>query len=314
MRNRVYGVCGIRSRMSNWNADFSGRPKTTSKNEIFGSDKALKYPMKVTWDQEGEKVLYLRSYTINVFKKEKIFQPKLLIERYKEIFEIDPKEQEPKAFLKTLFSAIDVMNFGATFAESNLKTSIIGAVQIGQGFNIYNDSRVEVQDILSPFKNSGKDHKKDTSTTLGTKIVCDEAHYCYPFTVNPFVYDNYKKIIDGFEGYTREAYNKFKDASLRSATAFATNSKFGSDNEYSIFIEMKEDSKIYLPELSQFVSFEKGEENVLNLETLEKLLSEKVMESVDKIELYYNPLVINIKGFENSDKISRFNIFTREVI
>ena len=25
--NRVYGVIGIKSRMSNWNADFTGRPK-----------------------------------------------------------------------------------------------------------------------------------------------------------------------------------------------------------------------------------------------------------------------------------------------
>ncbi len=314
MRNRVYGVCGIRSRMSNWNADFSGRPKTTSKNEIFGSDKALKFPMKVTWDQEGEKVLYLRSYTINVIKEKQIFQPKTLNERYKEIFGEDPKKQKPKVFLKTLFSAIDVMNFGATFAEEGQNASITGAVQIGQGFNIYNDSRVEVQDILSPFKNSSKSHEKDTSTTLGTKIVCDEAHYCYPFTVNPFAYDNYRKIIDDFKGYTREMYNKFKDVSLRSATTFATNSKFGSDNEYSIFIEMKENSKIYLPELSQFVTFEKGEENVLNLEKFEKLLTQKVMESVEKIELYYNPLIINVKGLKNNDKISRFNIFTGEDI
>ena len=29
-----------------WNADFSGFPKTTSDGDVFGSDKALKYPMK----------------------------------------------------------------------------------------------------------------------------------------------------------------------------------------------------------------------------------------------------------------------------
>ena len=29
------------SRMSNWNADFTGYPKTTSSGEIFGSDKAF---------------------------------------------------------------------------------------------------------------------------------------------------------------------------------------------------------------------------------------------------------------------------------
>lgn len=46
MNRRVYGVLGIKSIMSNWNADFSGYPKTTSTGEVFGSDKALKFPMK----------------------------------------------------------------------------------------------------------------------------------------------------------------------------------------------------------------------------------------------------------------------------
>ena len=46
MNKRVYGVIGISSIMANWNADFTGYPKTTSKDDVFGSDKALKYTMK----------------------------------------------------------------------------------------------------------------------------------------------------------------------------------------------------------------------------------------------------------------------------
>ena len=61
MNKRVYGVLGISSIMANWNADFSGYPKTTSDGETFGSDKALKYPMKKMWDNEGKKVLYIKS-------------------------------------------------------------------------------------------------------------------------------------------------------------------------------------------------------------------------------------------------------------
>ena len=53
MEKRVYGVLGISSIMANWNADFSGYPKTTSDGNVFGSDKALKYPMKKMWDNEG---------------------------------------------------------------------------------------------------------------------------------------------------------------------------------------------------------------------------------------------------------------------
>ena len=62
MNKRIYGVLGISAIMANWNADFTGYPKMTSDGNIFGSDKALKYPMKKMWDNEGEKVLYIKSY------------------------------------------------------------------------------------------------------------------------------------------------------------------------------------------------------------------------------------------------------------
>ena len=64
MDKRVYGVIGISSKMANWNADFTGYPKTTSNGDVFGSDKALKYPMKKMWDENGEKVLYIKSMTL----------------------------------------------------------------------------------------------------------------------------------------------------------------------------------------------------------------------------------------------------------
>ena len=53
MNKRVYGILGISSIMANWNADFSGYPKTTSDGTTFGSDKALKYPMKKMWENQG---------------------------------------------------------------------------------------------------------------------------------------------------------------------------------------------------------------------------------------------------------------------
>ena len=51
MNKRVYGVIGISSIMANWNADFSGYPKSLSDGTVFGSDKALKYPMKKMWQK-----------------------------------------------------------------------------------------------------------------------------------------------------------------------------------------------------------------------------------------------------------------------
>ncbi|MCI6205157.1 MAG: type I CRISPR-associated protein Cas7, partial [Lachnospiraceae bacterium] len=40
MEKRVYGVLGISSIMANWNADFTGYPKSMSDGTVYGSDKA----------------------------------------------------------------------------------------------------------------------------------------------------------------------------------------------------------------------------------------------------------------------------------
>ena len=193
MDKRVYGVIGILSKMANWNADFTGYPKTTSDGETFGSDKALKYPMKKMWENQGKKVLYIKSMKFSeTKKKEVVLIPRSLKERYEYIFQIEDlkKCKDTKEVLCNLFKAVDVKNFGATFAEEGNNISITGAVQIGQGFNKYKDSYPEEQQILSPFRDSSKDSAKEDSeeaknSTLGTKIVSNEAHYFYPFVINP---------------------------------------------------------------------------------------------------------------------------------
>ena len=84
MEKRVYGVIGISSIMANWNADFSGYPKTTSEGQTFGSDKALKYPMKKMWENEGKKVLYIKSMRLSQDGSSLI--PRTLKERYEMLF------------------------------------------------------------------------------------------------------------------------------------------------------------------------------------------------------------------------------------
>ncbi len=90
MKNRVYGLAGISANMSNWNADFTGRPKTVSDGTIFGSDKALKYSVKNYWVNQGEAVLYYKSFILpeKGSDKEKL-QPKDLIERYHEVYGVE---------------------------------------------------------------------------------------------------------------------------------------------------------------------------------------------------------------------------------
>ena len=316
MNKRVYGVIGIASRMANWNADFSGYPKTTSDGETFGSDKALKYPMKKMWENNGEKVLYIKSMKFSSRKnKEVTLVPRSLKERYEQIFNIDDLKtcKDSKVILENLFKAIDVKNFGATFAESDNNISITGAVQIGQGFNKYDGTNPEEQQILSPFRDGSKDNAKGDSdeaksSTLGTKIVSNEAHYFYPFTINPLTYNGYKEL-GVTEGYTEEDYNKFKKAALVSATSFATNSKVGCENEFALFVETDED--LYLPNLSEYVSFSKEENiDIIKIECSELL--NKLENKIKKVEIYYNYYKVNVEHDIKGAKV--FNIFTQEEV
>ncbi|WP_411680229.1 type I CRISPR-associated protein Cas7 [Clostridium thailandense] len=317
MNKRVYGILGISSIMGNWNADFTGYPKTTSSGEVFGSDKAFKYPMKRMWENQGEKVLYIKSMKLSEGKKGEVeLIPRSLKERYEYIFSEEDlkKDKDSKKVLTNLFSAIDVKNFGATFAEEGNNISITGAVQIGQGFNRYEDSYAEEQQILSPFRdasdkgNRKEDQEEAKSSTLGTKIVSNEAHYFYPFTVNPLAYKEFVEL-GVTEGYTEEDYRKFKEASLCAATSFATNSKVGCENEFALFVETE--SNLYLPNLCQYVEFEKGEaKNTISLNFGD--LVNSLRDRISAVEIYYNPYTTEINT--NIEECKKHNIFTKQEV
>ena len=285
LNKRVYGIIGIGSKMANWNADFSGFPKSLSSGEIFGSDKALKYTMKKKWSEQGEKVI------------------------------TEIKLGESEKILTNLFSATDVKNFGATFAEKGNIISITGAVQISQGMNKYEDSRALDQQILSPFRDPNAKEKSKLeedakNSTLGNKIISDEAHYFYSFVINPKSYDDYKKL-GVTEGYSEEDYEKFKLAATDSATSYATNAKEGANNEFSMFVETKLDT--YLPSLANYIEFEKNSEK----DSKDKIIFTgkyflKERDDIGKIQIYYDNEKIDLVDFP--DNIEIYNIYTREKI
>lgn len=314
MNKRVYGVMGISSIMANWNADFSGYPKMTSKGDTFGSDKAFKYPMKKMWDESGEKVIYIKSMTTIQDKNGSTsLVPRTLTERYQQLFGTDDVK-DAKKVLTNLFSAVDVKNFGATFAEKGNNISITGAVQFGQGFNKYEETMPQEQQILSPFRDSkavekSKDGEDAKNSTLGTKIVSDEAHYFYPFAINPKAYKEFVEL-GVTEGYTEDDYQKFKKAALSAATSFATNAKAGCENEFGIFVETNED--VYLPNLTESILFEhhQNDKNIISVRCGELLkeLGEKVL----NVEIYYNPYTTAIKTDISNVKL--YDIFTGKAL
>ncbi len=308
MEKRVYGVIGISSVMANWNADFSGFPKTTSDGETFGSDKALKYPMKKMWESEGKKVLYIKSMRLT--KDGTALIPRTLKERYEMLFQIEDLAacKDVKQLLSNLMTAVDVKNFGATFAEAKNNISITGAVQFGQGFNKYEGTNPEEQQILSPFRDAKDANEEAGNSTLGTKIVSNEAHYFYPFVINPLAYKEFVEL-GVTEGYTEEDYQNFRRTALVSATSFATNSKEGCENEFALFVETDPDT--YLPNLSEYIVFEKTQKkNVIRMECGDFL--KEFGESVRKIDVYYNPYTTELEGV--SEQMTVYDIRTQKEV
>ena len=312
MNKRVYGVLGISSLRANWNADFSGYPKTLSDGRIFGSDKAFKYPMKKMWDNEGQKVLYIKSMNFKTDKKGEVsLIPRTLRERYESLFDAEDFK-DVKKVLTNLMASVDVKNFGATFAEAGCNIAITGAVQIGQGMNKYDDAAVTEQPILSPFRDGsdkkGKEGEDAKNSTIGTKIMTDEAHYFYPFVVNPSAY---KELVSlgVTEGYTEDDYANFKRTAITAATAYDTNSKSGCENEFAVFIETE--PNVYLPNMSEYVSFTKdGQTNIIKMEFADVLAA--LGDKIKSVEIYYNPQTTKLSGSPAKAKL--FNILTQQEV
>ena len=305
MNNRIYGVIGIGSYMANWNADFTNQPKTLGNGMIFGSDKALKYSIRNHMVNNNEKVMYYKT-----FKDEKgKLQPLSLDEKYEMTFgDKIEKGKKIEEILRNLFSATDVINFGATYA-GKVNIGILGIVQIGQAFNKYDNTEIHTQSILSPFRDGTKEGAD--ATTLGTHTITDEAHYVYPFAVNPKVINNYKEIIPDLS-YSFEDYNKFKIGALEGATLLNTVNKMGCENEVGVFIILKENSELYIPALDSYVEIFKDDKIIYDFTQLTNLLK-TITDEIKEAELFYNPLKIKLKGIDDFNYNIK-NIVTKKAL
>ena len=112
------------------------------------------------------------------------------------------------------------------------------------------------------------------------------------------------------EGYTEEDYQNFKRTALVAATSFATNAKEGCENEFALFVETEAD--LYLPNLSEYITFEKREKrNVIDTSACAEILNQ-VKESVKSIEIYYNPYTTELVCGVEGAKL--YNIITQKEV
>lgn len=310
--NRVFGLSIIKAINSNFNADFTGQPRTLPDGRVYATDKALKYSIRHYLKQQypDEKILYYKRLNEKT-------NPYSLADLYDVVglgdFEKDHKDKHK--VLKNILSCLDVRLFGSTFTpkkksgntEQKVNLSVHGPVQINHGINQYykdglTSDEIYSEQITAPFRSDSE--KKDTEaeqSTIGRQSKLREGHYAYHFSINP---QNLQPLVDLVNvkaenkvvGLQQKDVDKLKEALRVGVTYFDSSSKAGSDNEFLLWVQLKEGNKRVLPSFTEMVKVQRTDRKVeIDVSTLSSLL--KNLEAyIESIELFYLPESTIIKG------------------
>lgn len=304
--NRVFGAAMVKAVNSNYNADFSGQPRTLPNGQVYATDKAFKYTVK-----NYLKSVYHNDYIFFFKRLDENLNPYTLEEAFKAKLgkdkELDAKKKESKQeALNELLKCLDIRLFGATFAMKakggNIAVSIHGPVQVNHGINIWHENNIYSEQILSPFRNpkeQKEDAKETGQTTIGRQSKLHEGHYLHHFSVNPknLEYHQDKQTAK----LTTEDITKLKEAMQRGATYYDSTSKSGTENELLIWIQLNENSKVVLPNFSQLIKLKeekKDDKTVADLSGLTKVI-EKFKEEIESIEIYRNSGSLQLENKPN---------------
>jgi CRISPR-associated protein Csh2 len=217
---------------------------------------------------------------------------------------------------RNLLRCIDIRLFGATFAgKTNI--SIHGPVQVNHGINIWTENNIFSEQITSPFSNKSNDPEAEKGmTTIGRQSKLEEGHYLHHFSVNPNNLEDILSQVKGDENslfdeevkeLTEEDINKLKEAMRKGATYYDSASKAGTENELLIWVQLKENSKLVLPNFSQLIRMKDEKMDgkvVLDLSELSAKLK-RYKDEIEKIEIYRNDASILIEN--KPDNANYFN-------
>ena len=303
-KKRVYGCAIVKAINSNYNADFSGQPRTLPDGIVYATDKAFKYSIKKFLKDayENVDVFYMKTFNDNM-------NPRSLNERYENLFRAKPKDETKKDVVKNLLSCLDVKLFGATFTSGSTSVSVHGPVQINHGVNIWKDNNIYTEQITSPFRNEKKDEDPDTEksmTTIGRQSRLEEGHYLHHFSINPGNLDDISEIVGEDVKLSTADINKLKVGMRRGVTWYDSASKAGCENEMLVWVELnKEGSKLVLPSFATLIKLEEEKENgkcVYDFEALTNKL-EDIKSSVESVEVYYNKQTCILKNLTEEVKL-----------
>lgn len=284
-KKRVFGCAVVKAINANYNADFSGQPRTLPSGIVYATDKAFKYTVRNYLKDvyPNDPVFYFKTLNENL-------NPISLDEAYKKHFNEDA-DKDKKKVAKNLLSCIDIRFFGATFAgKTNL--SIHGPVQVNHAVNIWQENKIYNEQITSPFSNKSDDPDAEKGmTTIGRQAKLEEGHYLHHFSVNPQNLDDIATLagID-CKKLSDEDIDKLKEAMHCGATWYDSASKAGCENEMLVWVQLKEGSKIVLPNFTNLIILQDEKEDgkcVYDFSKLKEVLS-KVNDSLDLVEVFVN--------------------------
>lgn len=287
--NRVFGCAVVKAINSNYNADFSGQPRTLPNGVVYATDKAYKYTIKNYFKDvyKNETIFYFKSLN-------KQLNPISLDETYQKYFGDYPKEKgkpAKAAVVKNLLSCLDIRLFGATFAGKDVNISVHGTVQVNHGVNIWKENNIFSEQITSPFANKAGDADAEKGmTTIGRQSRLEEGHYLHHFSVNPSNLATIAALVENAPTVSTDDIAKLKEAMQRGATWYDSASKAGCENEMLVWVQLKENSTIVLPNFTTLITLEEKTENrkyVYDFSGLKAEL-ERIGDEIEKIEIYYN--------------------------
>ena len=315
------GLIIVKSRNSNFNADFTGTPRRLPdvNGTIYATDKSLKYCIRKYFKDTLEEPVFVWR------RKKGNDQPMDIIENFKILFGKEVEQTDKTEILKHLTSCIDIRLFGVTFAprrpetsgEKSKSTSITGPIQISYGIDKFAENIHYTNQISSPYRDTTD--KKAQQTTIGEESKGLESHYVFDYIIN------YKHLEDSVE-HLRDAdiylstsdIDCFKDAARLGVNNVNSTTKIGSENELLLYVDYS--TPLCLQNLKDFVKISNEERKTnIDLEALERYLlgeenSSGILGNEDaRIELYYDPAKTTIAGFKESRgkaKIHKIHIIT----
>ena len=304
-KNRVFGCAIVRAVNANYNADFSGQPRTLPSGIVYATDKAFKYTLKNYLKDvyPNEKVFYFKSLNENL-------NPISLDETYVKYFGEYPKNDKKKESIKpivarNLLSCIDIRLFGATFAGLT-NISVHGPVQVNHATNIWAENHIYNEQITSPFSNKSNDPDAEKGmTTIGRQARLEEGHYLHHFTINP---QNLRDIASmagtDCATLTDQDIAKLKEAMRRGATWYDSASKAGCENEMLVWVQLKEESKAVLPNFTELVVLRSEKEEgkcVYDFAKLRDVLK-NIANEIESIDIFYNNQTCQLKNLPENAK------------